>query len=137
MEMTYENLSADDLRGSTLADYLIAIDADFKVLDGAEVVYAEPYFPVVELARALALWAGTDEDDAEDFVFESLTFDEPGAVVVARSAEGWVFGSRLTPGVTSSVLDWEEVRRAVGSFERQIREDVVRLKADPRSIFSS
>jgi hypothetical protein len=72
VEMTYENLSADDLRGSTLADYLIAIDADFQLLDGVDVVYEEPYFPVVELAQAMAPWVEAGDRDVDDFVFESL-----------------------------------------------------------------
>ena len=54
MLLAYENLSAADLRGSTLADYLIAIEADFRMLDGETVIYEEPYFPVIELARALS-----------------------------------------------------------------------------------
>ncbi|GAA1593693.1 hypothetical protein GCM10009789_54670 [Kribbella sancticallisti] len=133
MLLTYTNLNADDLRGSTVADYLISIEADFAILDDDLTVYEEPYFPVVELARSLHIWAVRGE--THDFVFESLSFEEPGAVTIVRRESGWVFGSMFAPKVTSSVIEWRDVQECVAAFEAKIRKDLARLSIDPDRVF--
>lgn len=129
--MTYTNLNAEDLRGSTVADYLIGIEADFEIRDGDQLIYEEPYFPVVELARGLNAWLQRHED--QDFVFDSLSFDEPGAVTIARLEHGWVFGSIFSPAQRSSVLHWSAVEECVGAFIAKVRADLVSLGVDPVS----
>lgn len=134
MLLAYENLSAADLRGSTLADYLIAIEADFRMLDGETVIYEEPYFPVIELARALSLWVARGCED--DFAFESMSYEEPGAVVIVRQQDGWTFGSRLTPEVASSVVLWAAIQDGIRRFIAQVRADLTRLGIDPEGVLS-
>lgn len=56
MEMTYDRLNADELHGTTRTDYLVSLDAHFRVVDGPMTVVDEPGFPVVELARSLLVW---------------------------------------------------------------------------------
>lgn len=53
MKLGYSSISFDDLRGDTVADYVIAVEADFEVSDEGRVIYAEPSFPFVELVTAL------------------------------------------------------------------------------------
>jgi hypothetical protein len=96
-----------DLRGSTLADYLIAIDADLEIREDGRIIYAEPTFPVVELARSLASWIAIGE--RENFVFESLSFEESGVVTIARARDGWCLSSVFTPDVVSSEIDDSEL----------------------------
>lgn len=133
MRITYQNLTAEGLRGETLAHYLVDIEADFRLLDGQRVVYGEPCFPVIELARALHTWA--ESQRVADFVFDSMSFEEPGAVVIVRSAAGWVFGSRLTPEVTSDTVSWQEVQEGVNEFVASVRSDLMGLGIDPAQIF--
>ena len=54
--MTYDQVNTYKLRGATQADYLLAFDADVRVLLGDETIYDEPSFAVVELARSLQVW---------------------------------------------------------------------------------
>lgn len=59
-EFNDEGVNADDLRGDALADLLVNGEADFRITDGCDVVYAETAFPIAELARELSCWlAGT------------------------------------------------------------------------------
>lgn len=90
-------------RGTTQADYLIAFDAVLRVVIGDETVYAEPGFPVVELARSLTTWLGSP--DQGDFEFDSMSFEEIGSIAFRQSTAGWTFGSvfqtclRLLPSI--------------------------------------
>lgn len=103
-----------DLRGSTLADYLIAIDADFEIREGDRIIYAEPRFPVVELARSLASWMTDGERD--DFAFESLSFEESGVVTITRTRVGWRLSSIFTPEVVSSDIYNSELDACIQEF---------------------
>ena len=51
--MSYDQWRTDELRGTTRADYLIALDACLRLTDGGVTVVEETGFPVVELARSL------------------------------------------------------------------------------------
>lgn len=125
MIMTYSNLNSGDLRGLTVADYLISIEADFQICDGSLVVYEEPFFPVVELARSLHIWVLRGE--GRDFVLDSLSFEEPGAVTIVRGDSGWVFGSMFTPEVSSSEVGWSEVQECIVEFETRVWTDLAAL----------
>lgn len=131
--MDYENLSAEGLRGSTLAHYLVDIEADFRLWDGSSVIYEEPYFPVIELARALHVWMASATSD--DFVFDSMSFEEPGAVVIVRDSAGWTFGSRLTPEVTSAPVSWQDIQEGIKEFVAKVRVDLTSLGIDVARIF--
>lgn len=86
LQVTYANFADSDLRGELLADYLIAIDADFEIREGDRIIYAEPTFPVVELARSLVSWMIVGRRD--EFAFESLSFEESGAVTITQAGTG-------------------------------------------------
>ncbi|HWL37491.1 MAG TPA: hypothetical protein VNQ77_15000 [Frankiaceae bacterium] len=128
MSLTFENLRVDGLHGSTLADYLSGIEADLQLLDGAQVIYEEPSFPVCELARALRQWIRSGAE--EDFVFESMSFEESGVVTIERRPDGWVFRSVFTPEVESSVTPWSEVERSVLAFTSELRSDLASAGID-------
>lgn len=74
MLMTYDQLSADELRGTTQTDYLIALDAHFYLTVDDTPLYDEPGFPVVELARGLARWLS--DRGRGDLEFDSMSYEE-------------------------------------------------------------
>ena len=84
MLLTYEALSRGDLRGALQADYLVALDAELRILDGPRVIWAEPGFPVVELARSLRPWLADPE--RQDFEFDSMAYENVGAVTTCRES---------------------------------------------------
>lgn len=133
--MKYTNMDISDLRGSLLADLLIAIDADFEVRAEGRVIYEEPAFPVVELARSLAVWAATEDHD--DFIFESLTADEPGIVMIRREGGGWVVSSAFTPEVVSAVADWVDVSACIAEFIGRVTAELRQRGVDADRIFRS
>lgn len=135
MKIEYSQLDVSDLQGETVADFLIAIEASLLVRDGTDVIYEEPYFPVAELARQLSVWL--DEADGRDFVFNSLSFEEPGAVTVVQTAEGWVFGSRLTPDVVSAAHPWSTAEACVRGFVDEVRSDLHDRGIDPDLVVPS
>lgn len=132
MEMTYDKLNTDDLRGSTVADYLVSLDANFRIADGRKVIYEEPGFLVVELARCLLAWAGGM--GGQDFEFESMSFEEVGSVAIRWTPSGWVFSSVFTPDSASVAVERDEVDRCIAAFVVRVEEDLVNLGIDPDDV---
>lgn len=131
MRLVYRDINANDLRGATVADYLVNIEALFEVVDGRKVIYSEPYFPVAELARELARWLPLGESPAPDFYFTSLSFEDPGAVMILRGEAGWTVGTMFTPEVKSSPLPWDGLATCIGGFISDVRRDVLGLGISP------
>jgi predicted type IV restriction endonuclease len=127
----FESIGAPDLRVTTLADLLVNIEADFEVRDGDQVLYAERAFPVAELARELARWKSSPGDDRPDFAFDSMSFDEAGAVTVVRDGESWVVGSVFEPGKHTAPVSWPELATEVDNFVDRVRRGVDSLGLDP------
>jgi hypothetical protein len=143
MLITYGRLDTSELRGTTQADYLISVDADLQILDGKRCVFEEPSFPVLELARSLLRWLSEHgrararspvrEPDRSDFAFESMSYEEVGAVTVRATQGGWIFGSVFEPSASSPV-EWDAAERCVRSFVAQVSADLRELKLDPDEV---
>jgi hypothetical protein len=116
------------VRGPLLADVLIAVDAYFLLMDGDRVAFAESSFPVAELAYHLHRWVA--RGGGEDFVFDSMSFDEPGLITIRRHDSGWVCSSVLTPENETSPVSWAEIERCVLAFVAQVAEKLERLGID-------
>lgn len=132
MLLTYGRLDVTEVQGTTEADVLVGVDADFRLVDGDLVIYEEPSFPVVELAWSLLRWE--NEQDRGEFVFDSMSFEELGAVTVRRAGEGWAFGSVFAPGVVSRTVSWREVERCVLEFVRKVRDDLAASGVDAAGV---
>ncbi|MBG6099516.1 DUF7878 domain-containing protein [Nocardioides luteus] len=99
---------------------------------GTEVVYQEPGFPIVELARSLSLWIR--RADGEDFSFESMSLAERGAISVSGTDGGWVTWSVYTPDVRSSAVPWEVIADGVNAFVTKVREDIISMGIDAAAV---
>ncbi|XVU23983.1 hypothetical protein ACQPZJ_43235 [Actinoplanes sp. CA-054009] len=119
MKIRYTNLTARDLRGDGLADFLVNVEADIEVVAGDAVIYSERLFPVLELARELITWI--NGRDGGDFVLESLSFDESGAISIVRKSDGWAADSVFAPDQPSGSVAWEEIVTAVSDFADRLR----------------
>ncbi|WP_174257693.1 hypothetical protein [Phytoactinopolyspora alkaliphila] len=132
MLMTYDHFNTDELRGTSQADYLISIDADFRIQDGDTLVYKEPSFPIVELARSLLIWM--NNPDRGDFAFDSMAFEEVGSVQVRQALAGWTFSSVFAPRSPSAPVEWSEVERCVRDFVAQVERDLAAFGLDPDEV---
>lgn len=132
MEMTYDRLNTDELRGTAQADYLVSLDAHFRLVDGALTIYDEPAFPVVELARSLLIWL--DDLGRNDFEFDSMSYEEVGSVAVHRYETGWTVESVFAPGASTSPLTWTEVERSCREFVSRVEGDLRALGLDPDEV---
>lgn len=132
MEMTYDRLNTDELQGNTQADYLVAFDARFRIVDGLITVFEEPGFPVVELARSLLIWL--DDPARKDFEFDSMSYEEVGSVAVRRQVGGWVVESDFDPGSTTSPLEWAEVERGCRGLVSRVESDLLALGLNPSEV---
>jgi hypothetical protein len=117
------------LRFATPADLLVNVEADLAITDGDRVVFAEKAFPIAELARGLTRWVAAGGGDG--FAFDSMSYEDPGSVRVARRPDGWVFGSDFTPEVWSEPLTWDAVVATVEAFAQDVRADLRALGLDP------
>jgi hypothetical protein len=132
VEIKYSEIDLSELRGNTLADFLVNMEANIEVVDGDRIIYRELSFPVVELARELAAWMAREdaEIDGSDFTFSSMSFDVDGAIEIKRLPSGWVIGSVFTPEVRSAPMPWEGLSNALNRFVGRVRSDVQRLGFD-------
>jgi hypothetical protein len=133
MELTFCNLTAADLRGGTLGELLVHIEADFGLRDGDRDMYSERLFPVAELAIELVDWI-SGSDGRGDFRFRSLSFEEDGAVIIAQTPEGWVGGSVFDSESWSAPVNWQQLRDLIADFVRSVRRGVAGLGIDPSFI---
>jgi hypothetical protein len=133
VEIKYSEIDLSELHGSTLADFLVNMEANIEVVDGDRIIYQELSFPVVELARELSAWMAREdaEIDGSDFTFSSMSFDVDGAIEIKRLPAGWVIGSVFTPEVRSAPMPWEDLSNALNRFVGRVRSDVQRLGFDP------
>jgi hypothetical protein len=132
MQMIYDSLAANELQGTTQADYLVSLEGDLQISDDDERIYHEPSFPVVELARNLLRWL--DDPDRGDFEFDSMSFEEVGAVIIRGSNEGWLFSSVFSPDTASTPVAWHETERCIRAFIAQVEADLLQLGIDPGEV---
>lgn len=132
MEMTYDHLNTGELRGATQADYLIVFDAALRVVIGDETVYAEPGFPVVELARSLRIWLGNPVRG--DFEFDSMSIEEVGSVAFRKSPSGWTFSSVFQAGASTTPVDWAEIEQCCRRLVSRVEADLTALGLDPDEV---
>lgn len=132
MRLSYANLDSDNIRGTSQADYLVGLDAELTVSEGPALLYRELAFPVVELARSLLLWL--NDANRGDFMFDSMSFEEVGAVSLTRGSSGWLVESVFSPDVVSNPLDWAEVESGCKEFISQIEFDLLSLGLDPSEL---
>jgi hypothetical protein len=129
VELTYDRLRTDELRGTTQADYLVAFDAHLRLLESGATIYDEPGFPVVELARSLLTWLGDPE--LGDFEFDSMSYEERGAISIWKTPAGWAIGSVLAPGAQTALADWLDVDECCRRFIARVETDLDALGLDP------
>jgi hypothetical protein len=132
MQMIYDRITTEEFRGNTQADLLIALEANFRVVSGGAVVFGEPRFPVVELARSLLIWLGSP--DRGDFEFESMSYEEVGPVEFRQTPAGWIFGSVFRPGASTPPIDWGEVDSCCRGLISRVEGDLVALGLDPGEV---
>ncbi len=132
MDMTYDRLDTSELRGTTQADYLIALDADLRVLSCGEAFYEEPSFPVVELARSLRIWLS--EPNRGDFEFDSMSFEELGSIAFRQTPAGWEFSSIYTPDVRPIRLEWADIETCCQRLISQVEEDLAGIGLNPQEV---
>jgi hypothetical protein len=122
MEIRYGTVDVTDLRGLTLADVLINVEADLEAWDGDRLIYSERSFPIVELARALGCWIHADS--AYDFEFSSLSFEESGVIEIHNTSKGWYVTSIFTPTVRSRIMQLDDVRDMIAGFVENVKSDL-------------
>lgn len=133
MEMTYDRLNSHELTGTTQTDYFVALDAHFMLIEHDTTIYDEPGFPVVELARSMVLWLRNP--DNRDFIFDSMSYEEVGSVIIRQDALGWTFTSVFAPDAVTAPIDRNEVERCCRSFVSRVEADLWELGVDPDKVF--
>ncbi|MFE7505199.1 hypothetical protein [Promicromonospora sp. NPDC057488] len=112
--------AAHRLGAMTGAEFLLDVEADFSVREGRDVIFAEPSFPVAELARALELWAPAKDEPQDDFAFESMAYEVLGAVRIVNTVDGWTIGSHYGP-TTTEPRPWPVVHAEIWAFVKAVK----------------
>ncbi|KQX07705.1 MULTISPECIES: DUF7878 domain-containing protein [unclassified Leifsonia] len=133
MEIEYDRLSADELHGTTQADYLVAVDAHLRLIDGGETVFEEPGFPIVELARSLLIWLGSP--DRGDFEFDSMSYEEIGAFRIWHVDGRWALGSVFAPGAATAPGGRRAVDECCRRFIAKVETDLRTMGINAAEVF--
>ncbi|MBB4949695.1 hypothetical protein F4556_005230 [Kitasatospora gansuensis] len=138
MELVFRNLAAADLPRRGLSPesapvyvLLLDIEADLTISDTGQVVWAEKLFPVAELACELMDWLRTPDGERGDFAFDSMTYDEPGAVLITRSEQGWQVGSVFAADTWTSPMAWDRLVTDLVQFVDEVRHGVAAIGINP------
>ena len=132
MEMTYDYLNAEELHGSTQADYLVSLDGHLRLIDREAHVFDEPGFPVVELARSLLVWL--DAPNRIDFFFDSMSYEEVGSISIVQEPGGWTFRSAFVAQPLTRPMGWTEVEDCCRDFVAKVEADLVALGLQPAEV---
>ncbi|MGW2092986.1 DUF7878 domain-containing protein [Promicromonospora sukumoe] len=116
-----EHLEASNRRAAlTGAEILVDVEADFSVREGSALIFAERAFPVAELARELELWCPETDEPRDDFLFDSMSYDVPGAVRIIDTGSGWTIGSRYAR-TTTVPRPWLTVHAEIRAFVEVVK----------------
>ena len=95
-------------------------------MNGA-LVYVEAAFAAAELARQLTMWASSPKEPTTDLTFDSMSFQEVGAVSVSKSPQGWSVGSIFTPTRQTAPVTWDVLQAGLTDFAKRVAADDDRL----------
>lgn len=123
MQFVYEAIEFEPWRCDLREEYLLAIEANFRIVDGDRLLFSEVRLPVAELAWALNLWLG--KADRGDFRLDSMDSDVIGLVTIAREGDGWVVYSEWTPHLRSRQVPTDVMEACVRDFIRTLERDLV------------
>ncbi|MFD7308449.1 hypothetical protein [Promicromonospora sp. NPDC059942] len=112
--------AAHNLGAMTGAEFLLDVEAEFSIREGRDVIFAEPSFPVAELARALELWACETDEPRDDFVFDSMAYEVLGAVRIVNTVDGWTIGPHYEP-TTTEPRPWPVVHAEIWAFVEAVK----------------
>lgn len=125
-------LTDAEVHGDLQADYLIGMDATLTIMIGERVCFAEPYFPVVELAWVLRHHMPQGLSGA--FSFESMS-SEGSVLYVAMDGDAWAIGSSLTDGLVATGLRLDEIAEGLDAFVADVEYGMRELGVDPEAVF--
>ncbi|MFE5795776.1 hypothetical protein ACFQ8C_24825 [Streptomyces sp. NPDC056503] len=137
MKFECRNFGTPDLprRGLTASSappeiLLVDIEADLVISDNGRTVWNEDMFPVAELAYDLARWLRLADGARGNFTFDS-SYEQPGAVQIVATDEGWRVGSAFSADTQSSPVNWESLVPDLVAFIEDVRAGVATLGINP------
>lgn len=101
-------------------DVLVSVVAEFKIVVQGRLLLDETDFPVVELAAALKRWLSVAADERCDFEFDSMDFEEPGAVWIRKEDAGWRVGSMMQEFPDVTTYSTEQLDLACEQFVKDL-----------------
>lgn len=134
MEISYSGFNARDLRGGTIAEVLVNVEADLSLVDSSAMIYSERAFPVAELARSLSRWIASGEGGAANFSFSSMSFEDAGSINMTKEPTGWSVWSGFTPEIRSASMSWVDLEAAIRDFIARVAQDLEILGIDARAV---
>ncbi|MEV5570535.1 hypothetical protein AB0L06_10810 [Spirillospora sp. NPDC052269] len=132
--ISFENLHATDLlrlcpeaqtwgRAEVLrhtAEIMCHVEAEVKIFERDDTIFAEQDVPVVLLATELAAWRRVAERLRSDYRSSDLQGLEEGAVLIRSDGERWCLGSVFAPDGWTRPMSGGDLAALVDSFVQQV-----------------
>jgi hypothetical protein len=115
-------------------DPLLRVVAELEIIASGTVVYAEPDFPVVELAQQLQLWLSRP-DPPGDFEFTTVEAEETPFIWFKSGPDGWSLGAAFQQYADGGGHTLAQVRTAALNFVQAVKARVmVELRLDVATV---
>lgn len=134
MHFKYDDFNVDPMRGHSISEYLVAIDATLWVIHEEKTILYDVAFPIAELANSLNSWL--QDKERHDFEFTSMSYEEIGTLRIQATGGQWVVSSIFTPQVQTPPLDLREVERACRTFISAVSTDLEEHGIDPVKVLT-
>ncbi|WP_136520617.1 DUF7878 domain-containing protein [Cellulomonas telluris] len=111
-----------------MEDYLVSVQADFRIVDRDVVIYHEPYFTVAELAWSLTRWLRAVVRD--DFRLDSMSSSLIGLITIMREGDGWVVFSEQSPHMRGGPVPDDAIEACARDFISCVWRDLTAYGVD-------
>jgi len=101
--------------------FLLGLEANFRLAVGSPVVVDEPNFPIVELRQWLDWWLSQGAD--LDFVYTSIEAEETGLIVFRQSTgSDWIVDSAWSSLSAAPTVDYSTLIAACQRYVHDVDE---------------
>jgi len=113
-------LFADHQKLDSHEDRVLNVAGEFGIVVDGRPLFSEVSFPVVELARELVRWLKDSNKPSKNFEYDSMFFEEKGAVWLRSVPDGWRIGSIYQERPETRAFTLQEIQESVTHFVREL-----------------
>lgn len=121
--MRFSGLEAQATDFDDPSSVLLGVVANFEILIGERLLFAEADFPVLEFARSAHIWLSDEDHGTSNFEYDSAESAESGLVWFRREGSGWRVGSLFQEYPATRTFSLDEIEQTVERFIQNLTQE--------------